>query len=135
MIKKNKENINLNCYIDKLLVDLEEDKDVKKLKNLKFNENAFIREDIYGDGNCFYRAVSYYICNSERYHLFFRNLVYDNIMENKDNIIIKFPYVYNNGKAVDIDEYIPLIKNQGTYAGELEAQSISNLFNIIILIL
>ena len=43
------------------------------------------------------------------------------MMANKDDIIIKFPYVYNIGKTVDIDEYIPLIKKQGTYAGELEA--------------
>ena len=135
MIEKNRENRNLNCYIGKILIDLKEDKDEKKLKNLKFNENAFLKEDIYGDGNCFYRAVSYYICNSEQYHLFFRNLVYDYIMANKDDIIIKFPYIYNIGKAVDINEYIPLIKKQGTYAGELEAQLISNLLNIIILIL
>ena len=135
LIEKNIDNRNLNSNIGKILFDLKEDKDRIKLKNLKFNENAFISEDIYGDGNCFYRAVSYYICNSEQYHLFFRNLIYDFITANKNDIIIKFPYVYYNGKAVDIEDYIPLIKKPGTYAGELEAQILSNILDIIILIL
>ena len=135
MIEKNSNNRILNCDIGKILFGFIEDIDGKKLKELKFKDNAFINEDIYGDGNCFYRAISYYICNSEEYHLFFRNLVYDYIMANKNDIIVKFPYVYNNGKAVDIEDYIPLIKKQGTYAGELEAQILSNLLNILLLIL
>ena len=38
-------------------------------------ENILIKE-IKGDGNCFFRAISYYIHNTEKYHNNYRELAY-----------------------------------------------------------
>ena len=45
---------------------------------------TYIKKIIKGDGNCFYRCTSYYYRNSENYHLEFRNLLHEWMVENKD---------------------------------------------------
>ena len=117
------------------LIHTQKIKKKNDLKNIKFKENNFITDEIYKDGNCFYRAISSFFCGTEEYHLFFRNLIYDYIMSDYDNILISFPYVYFNGKTIDIDEYIPMIKKNGHYAGDFENYLMSKMLNINILIL
>ena len=41
--------------------------------------------------------------------------------------------MYYNGKAIDTDDYIPLIIQKGKYAGELEANILAKILNINIL--
>ena len=41
-------------------------------------------------------------------------------MSDYDNILISFPYVYFNGKTIDIDEYIPMIKKMVIMLGILK---------------
>ena len=78
LIKKGNNNRLMNYEIYRLLLKTNNN----NLKNLKFKENIFDIENIYNDGNCFYRAISSFICTSEQYRIFFRNLVYDYINNN-----------------------------------------------------
>ena len=91
-----------------------------QLKNLKIKENCLLIDNIHRDGNCFFRAISSFFTGTEQYHLYFRKIVHKYIKDNKDDIIIEFPYVYYNGKLIDIEDYIPLINKNSNYAGELE---------------
>ena len=43
---------------------------INQLKYLKINENSLLLEDIYGDGNCFYGAISSFFVGSQEYHFF-----------------------------------------------------------------
>ena len=105
VIKKNSSNRKANLPLYSILSNsYTENKEKNDLKNIKFKENNFMTDEIYKDGNCFYRAISSFFCGTEEYHLFFRNLIYDYIMSDYDNILISFPYVYFNGKTIDIDE-------------------------------
>ena len=131
LIKNCSNNELINYEIYRLLLKTNNN----NLKNLKFKENIFDIENIYNDGNCFYRAISSFICTSEQYRIFFRNLVYDYINNNYNDIIVKSPYIYYNGKAIDIEDYIPMIKKNSFHAGESEANTIANLLNLIILVL
>ena len=82
-------------------------------------ENLFLSEDIGEDGNCFFRSISSYFTNNQKFHKFFRKIVYDYVMANYDQIVTDIPYVYYMGKVVYIDEYIPLIQKNKEFSGEL----------------
>ena len=135
-IKESEENRKLNLPIyNLLLASYDPDSNKNNLKNLKIKEDCLNNNTIYKDGNCFFRSISTFFSNSEEYHLFFRNLIYDYIRANYDELISEFPYIYYNGKSIDLDDYIPLIKVNGTYAGEFECNIISKMFSINILLL
>ena len=135
-ILESEDNRKLNIPIYNLLVaSYDPNNDNNNLKNLKIKEDCLNNISIYKDGNCFFRSISTFFSNSEEYHLFFRNLIYDYIRVNFDELISEFPYIYYNGKSIDLDDYIPLIKINGTYAGEFECNIISKMFNINILLL
>ena len=51
-------------------------------KNLDAND--FIIKNITGDGNCFYRTISYYYRDNEEENKDFRNLITEYIENNKD---------------------------------------------------
>lgn len=44
---------------------------------------SYIEKTIKGDGNCFFCCISYYYKNNENYHLEFRNLFYEWMVEHK----------------------------------------------------
>ena len=62
-------------------------------------------------------------------------MLYNYITENKEEIIINNPYVYYKGKLIYIDDYIPLIKNNGNYAGDFECNIMTKIINFNILVL
>ena len=65
----------------------------KILKNTKINEGCLLLQKIYGDGNCLFRCISYFLTGTEAYHVFMRNLLYNYIINHYEDIIIEFPYV------------------------------------------
>ena len=128
LINNNENNRNLNNIVYEYFVKFyKENTNRNLLKTLKVNEDALLIQKIYGDGNCLFRSISHFITGSEEYHLFIRNLLYHYIIENFDSICAEFPYVYYEGNTIDIDEYIPLIKNSGTFGGELECNLLKNI--------
>ena len=105
------------------------------LKTLKIKEGCLITQKIYGDGNCLFRSISYFLTGTEAYHVFMRNLLYNYIINHYEDIITNYPYVYYNGSPINTDEYIPLIQENGNYGGELECNIFTKVIPINILVL
>lgn len=118
-----------------LIENNKEINDKNQLKLLKITENALLENSIFKDWNCLFRVISSFLIGIEQYHIYYRKLIHEYILENKDEIIIDNPYVYYNGKLINTDDYIPLIKINGNYAGELECHLITKIINFNILIL
>ena len=104
------------------------------LKNIHINEDSFIIQKIYGDGNCLFRCISYFLTGTESYHLFMRNLLFNYIENNLAEILAEFPYIYYEGGPINTEDYIPLIKESGNYGGELECNLFTKIFPINILV-
>ena len=49
-------------------------------------------------------------------------------------IAAEYPFVYYQGNAIDIEDYVPMIDKIGEYGGELECQISTKIFNTNILI-
>ena len=107
LIRSNEENRNLNIpiYISFNLIFNKNEYD-NILKTMKIKEDSLIIQKIFGDGNYLFRCISYFLTGTEAYHLFMRNLLYNYIINNYEEIITEFPYVYYNGSPVNTDEYI-----------------------------
>ena len=61
--------------------------------NDKIKFNIFKQIEIYADGNCYYRALSKFMTNTEIYHPFFRNVIYNYIKDNKNKFLEEDSYV------------------------------------------
>ena len=61
------------------------------LQNHIYEKNFYDITKITGDGNCFFRSISYYLNNSEEMHYSLRNTVYLYV---KDNIKKFYKYYY-----------------------------------------
>ena len=52
----------------------------------------FIRK-IIGDGNCYFRSLSFYFTNSHNYYHYFRNYIYNHIKNNEKYYLNEFPFI------------------------------------------
>ena len=114
-------------FIDKYCLQRKKNKFLyhKVLKKEIIYKNEIIILNVIGDGNCYFRNLSLYFTNNENYHIFFRELLYIYINKNKEDIIKENPYHLYKDKLIKVIDYIPLIKKEKNFAGELEiAQSI-----------
>ena len=75
---------------------------IKEIKNEKHSQISFInnhdlsfleyyQKQITGDGNCYYRCLSYYYRGTEDYHLEFRQLISELFENNLDKFISSYP--------------------------------------------
>ena len=136
LIKNNEENRNLNIPVYIAFNAIFNKKDYDNiLKKLKIKEDCLLTQKTYGDGNCHFRCISYFLTGTEAYHGFMRNLLYNYIINHLEEIIIEFPYIYYNGNAVNTDEYIPLIQENGNFGGELECNLFTKVIPISVLVL
>ena len=60
---------------------------INQHKYLKINENSLLLEELYGDGNCFFRAISSFL-QVHKNITFFRKIAYEYIQSNTNDIII-----------------------------------------------
>ena len=131
IINPNKETI--NQFLDSL------HKNEEKIYNNSFNkiikESAIVNRKILGDGNCYFRALSYFFTHSENYKDYFRNCIYNYININSNYFLQEYPYIYYKNNIINTAGYIKNIKNDCFYAGELELLASAVLFKINILIL
>ena len=115
------------------------------LQNQIYEKNIFEITKITGDGNCFFRSISYYLNNSEEMHYSFRNAVYLYV---KDNITKFYEYCYveegiyyidieENGifHRYILDEYVEKIKEDSFFSGFIEINAASIIINRPIIIL
>ena len=69
---------------------------IKNISKTLIPENYFINIEIIPDGDCFFNARSKFLSNNQNYDLYIRNIKYNYIIKNKDDIRINNPYIYNN---------------------------------------
>lgn len=58
-------------------------------KNLSYQD--YIEKNIYPDGKCFFRCISYYYRQTEEADLVFRDLLYQWVKNNKDLFLEMIP--------------------------------------------
>lgn len=99
--------------------------------NKKIIEYQITKEiEIDGDGNCFFRNLSYFFTGTQEYYPFFRKILFLYINKNKEQIAIENPYIEFNNNLIEIENYIPKINTDKNFAGELELKYASILFKI-----
>ena len=84
------------------------------------------------DGNCSYRALSLQIYNDENSYNIIRTHVYTFLNTNLDFYKDKYTTIHN--EAIKAEEYIPHVKNDGFWMGDLELSIINIIYDINLLI-
>ena len=93
-------------------------------------ENILIKE-IKGDGNCFFRAISYYMHNTEKYHNNYRELAYQMCLNSREEIKNYFwsekedELEREQDLENKVDEYLRELKKDGTWATDYEINKIA----------
>ena len=152
----NNYNINNNNIQNKN--NIKNNNNIQKNNNIKSNSNIenkinkekkYINEELYEkvihhedilynlvdiinvkeDGNCFYRVISYFLYKHEKEHTKIREEIFKKALYNQKK----------NPQALDVVENLELsmtqyinygIKNNGTFAGDLEISTAQQLYNI-----
>ncbi|XP_030847547.1 uncharacterized protein LOC105443054 isoform X3 [Strongylocentrotus purpuratus] len=83
-------------------------------------------KEITGDGNCFFRAISYVISGTERNHAILRNATVKHLLQTKDMFSNTLRQEYRT-----VREYVlkRRIKEDGTWATDTEISALANLIN------
>ncbi|XP_031841270.1 uncharacterized protein LOC116430806 [Nomia melanderi] len=84
---------------------------------LRCAEGTFRVHNIYGDGNCMFRAISYILWRNEDEHRYLRAMVVQHI---KDNWYEYGPFVMAEWNISDRQRYCDYMGMVGTFACELE---------------
>ena len=113
---------------------------IKEIKNEKHSQNCFkknhdlsfleyYQKQITGDGNCYYRCLSYYYGGTEDYHLEFRQLISELFENNLDKFISSYPdpdilgekEPYSEEEILNfLKKYANYIKKPKVYPGDRE---------------
>ena len=99
--------------------------------------NNVLEIQIIGDGNCYYRCLSQELDKTQENYQYYRNLIYNYIVENKD-ALQKF-FFKEDFETIDkynerYESFIQSIKVNHTYAGDFEIASSSIILNKKIII-
>ena len=137
-----------NNYKNNILIDEEDKKHlydgiynylvniyITKLNNIAYTlipKTYFTEIDINEDGDCFFHAVSKFLSNEQKNHIYIRNIIYNYIDINKEIIKNNNPFIHSNQKVIRFEEYLPNIIKSGNFAGELEIFATTKVFNISI---
>lgn len=82
-------------------------------------------KEIIGDGNCFFRAISFSLTNSEDFHNIVRNAVCEHMLENRE---LFHPFL-NNELSVETHLLSSQMLQEGTWATEIEIFATAHLLN------
>ena len=122
-----------------ILRDLNYDKFKIFLKNNEYikelDKNEFYEKEIFKDGNCFFRAISYFFNGTEEHYSNYRQTYYEICLNDKDNLkkFYETDNTNNSNLEDDINQYIENIKKDGEYSGDIEINKIAQLMNINII--
>ena len=81
---------------------------------------------VVGDGNCFYRCISYALEGTENFHSYYREIVYEELNENKK--------IYRDFINGDVDTYIERMRTDKEWADNIELQAFANKTGIQIIL-
>ena len=110
-------------------IQTNDSKQVNNLAILNYMEN--IEKNITGDGNCFYRCISYYFLESEDFHLDYRNLLYEYMEKNKE-LFLDFFQDTNPDIKLSKKERLEILKLYSFF--KIPAQSFGILILTILLV-
>ena len=123
--EENKNNdINKNNYKQKYINE-ELYPTVRNFENIKPSDIIII--NIIGDGNCLFRAISYFLNNTEDNHSEIRKQIYNEAIKRKP-LIPNIEIETERGR-VRIHDYISTIKEEKNYGGDLEISISYDLYN------
>ena len=120
-------------------------KEINSTESFRFNNNFLyhyvynhqnidkkyiLEQEFDGDGNCFFRNVSYFFTHKQIYHLFFREILFNYVIENQNKIILEFPKLIIKDKLINTNDYIPKISQYGNYSTEFEISKIVNIMKL-----
>ena len=106
-------------------------------KNYEISKALFKEIEIQGDGNCFYRCLSYFFYNNAEEHKEIRENIYKYISENEEDFYIFFEgnddiNLNNLSPKILLEEYIIENNKERQYAGDIEYEASCKLFKVII---
>ncbi|XP_031774011.1 uncharacterized protein LOC100867834 [Apis florea] len=94
---------------------------------LRCTEGTFRVHNIYGDGNCMFRAISYILWRNEDEHRYLRSMVVQHIKENWHEY---GPFVIAEWNISDRQTYDNYMSMVGTFASELECTVATKLYDM-----
>ena len=137
MIKKHKKKGKVNCKNEYKIINANKNKVKENYSSNKFNFidnkdlplSEYYEKDVFPDGNCYYRVLSYYYRETEEFHKEFRELIYNLYINNKHMFLESVPdYEYiglpkpKNDEDIEnlLNEYGKYINTPNSYAGDIE---------------
>ena len=89
---------------------------------------GFELKEVYGDGNCLFRAISDQLYGIDDQHMELRQKAVEYIKANQDD----FSFYMEDDK--NINDYIETLSKDGTWGGQLEMKALAESlkFNVII---
>jgi len=97
-----------------------------------FNIDEFNLKDVTGDGNCGYRAIALQLYSNEENYDIVRKTVYNYLIPRK-NLYTNYNFEHF-GAILNATDYIDHIQDDGFWMGELEIQSISEIYDVTLIV-
>ena len=106
------------------------------LEKKPLNPEDVIISPIERDGNCFYRAWSLYLTNTQSNYNIIREIIYEAFKENKESLKPYFLSGLSDNILTDekLENYIEKIKNAKFYAGIIELSLAAKIFDRTIVV-
>ncbi|XP_062579086.1 uncharacterized protein LOC134241009 [Saccostrea cucullata] len=89
--------------------------------------DPMFEKEILGDGNCFFRAISFSLTNSEDFHNVIRNSVCEHMIENKE---LFQSFLKDGVQSVESHLLSTGMSREGTWATEVEIFAMVHLLNV-----
>lgn len=80
---------------------------------------------IIGDGNCFFRAVSYSLTSTENHYHKVRSAVCKHLLENKDDFV-----TFLRSNDVSVESHVSSMMHDGNWATELEILALAHMLSV-----
>lgn len=94
----------------------------------QLEKDGYVLKEVYGDGNCLFRAISDQLYGKDDQHIQLRKKAVEFIKNNQDDFVF---YMEDDKK---IEDYIISMSKDGAWGGQLEMKALAEClkFNVII---
>lgn len=105
------------------------------IKKVNLTNKDVVQINNTGYGNCYFKAISQFYTNNEKFHIFYRKSLCEYIASIIDNEKIQYPYIYGNNNTwlSFMDNFYNIIYTGG-YVGEYEIIKTTHLLSCNIVI-
>lgn len=102
---------------------------------IRINHMSYQRIPMMDDGNCFFRAIAFWVYGNQNQHMDVRQLIVKHISNNWDRyrVFIVGDDSYHN-RIRSLYDYIECMEHDGTFGGSQECVATSELFNVKLVI-